>query len=219
MTETMSHQQEYLPGMGRDGLLWLYDPLTRLLGVPRAHGRLLEQVDLRPGQRVLEIGCGTGNLALLAKRRQAGADVVGLDPDPQALARAARKARRRGLAVQFDRGFAGALPYADASFDRVLSAFMFHHLAADERPRALAEVVRTLRPGGSLHLLDFGGAKDPHDGLVARMSHSNHRLEDNFGDRIPALMREAGLTQAHETGHRVTRFGRYTLWAAARPAT
>src|SRR5204863_7930373 len=108
MTETMSHQETYLPGMGRDWLLPLYDPLTRMLGMAGAHGRLVDQADLRAGQRVLEIGCGTGNLALLAKRRHAGVDVIGLDPDAKALARAARKARRRGLAVQFDRGFAGA---------------------------------------------------------------------------------------------------------------
>lgn len=217
MTETMSHQQMYLPGMGRDWLLPLYDPLTRMLGMAAAHGRLVDQADLRAGQRVLEIGCGTGNLALLAKRRHAGVDVVGLDPDAKALARAARKARRRGLAVRFDRGFAGALPYADSSFDRVLSAFMFHHLGADDRPRALAEVARTLRPDGWLHLLDFGGAKDPHDGVVARVSHRSHRLEDNFGDRIPALMRAAGLVDALEVGHQMTRIGRHTYWSARRP--
>jgi ubiquinone/menaquinone biosynthesis C-methylase UbiE len=217
MTETMSHRRHYLPGMGRDWLLPLYDPLTRALGMQDAHRRLLELADLRPGQRVLEIGCGTGNLLLLAKRLRPDAEVVGLDPDAKALARARRKARRRGLAVRLDEGFADALPYPDASFDRVLSAFMFHHLEAADRARALAEVARTLRPGGSLHLLDFGGAGDPHDGLVARLSQRNHRLTDNFGARIPELMSAAGLTGAVEVGHRVTHVGRHTYWSASRP--
>ena len=135
--------KRYLPGMGRDWLLPLYDPLTRALGIPAAHRRLVDQADPRPGQRVLEIGCGTGNLALLLKRLRPEVHIVGLDPDAKALARARRKAARRALAVQMDRGFAEELPYPDASFERVLSAFMFHHLDPADKRRALCEVTRT----------------------------------------------------------------------------
>src|SRR5215475_1104449 len=152
--------RSYLPGMGRDWLLPLYDPITRALGAPSAHRLLADQADLRPGQRVLEIGCGTGNLLLMVKRRHPDATVVGLDPDPEALARARRKAARAGLSVQLDRGFADELPYPDGSVDRVLSAFMFHHLEPADRRSALREVRRVLAPGGSLHLLDFGGARE-----------------------------------------------------------
>jgi ubiquinone/menaquinone biosynthesis C-methylase UbiE len=217
MTETMSHRRQYLPAMGRDWLLPLYDPLTRALGMQEAHRRLIDLAGLRPGQRVLEIGCGTGNLLLAVKRLGPGVEVAGLDPDPKALARARRKARRAALAVQLDEGFADALPYPDATFDRVLSAFMFHHLDASDRPRALAEVARVLRPGGSLHLLDFGGTHGAHDGLVTRLSRRNPRLHDNLGDRVPALMRDAGLTGAAEAGHRVSHMGRQTYWSATRP--
>jgi ubiquinone/menaquinone biosynthesis C-methylase UbiE len=215
---TSDPAKQYLPGMGRDWLLPLYDPLTRALGIPAAHRRLVDQADPRPGQRVLEIGCGTGNLALLLNRLRPEVHIVGLDPDPKALARARRKAARRALAVQLDRGFAEELPYADASFDRILSAFMFHHLEPADRRAALHEVARTLRPGGSLHLLDFGGTTDPSDGFMARLAHRNKQLRENFGDRIPTLMREAGLADAIETDHRVTRVGRYTYWTATRPA-
>ena len=75
-----------------------------------------------------------------------------------------------------------------------------------------------LRPGGSLHLVDFGGAKDPSDGRMARLAHRSKHLRDNFGDRIPTLMREAGLAEPIETDHRVTRMGRYTFWTATRAA-
>jgi SAM-dependent methyltransferase len=211
--------ERYLPGMGRDWLLPLYDPLTRALGMEAAHRSLADRADVRSGQRVLEIGCGTGNLAVLVKRLHHDVDVVGLDPDPRALARARRKARRRGVAVRLDRGFAERLPYADATFDRVLSAFMFHHLEPAGRRATLREVMRVLRPGGALHLLDFGGAKDRSDGLLARVAHRSPRLQDNFGDRIPELMREAGLSDPAETGHRVTVVGRYTFWSASRPGS
>ena len=120
--------------------------------------------------------------------------------------------------MQLDRGFAEGLPYPDASFDRVLSAFMFHHLGPDEKGRALSEARRVLKPGGSLHLLDLGGAKAPSDGLMARLSHRNGLLRDNFGGRIPALMREAGFADPAEVASRVTKvLGRITYYRATVP--
>ncbi len=219
-TQPVSHgaARAYLPGMGRDWLLPIYDPFTRLLGLRAAHEELAEQANLRPGDRALEIGCGTGNLALLLKRRQPNSIVFALDPDPAALARARRKAARAGLPVQFDDGFAEQLPYPDASFDHVLSAFMFHHLEPAARRDMLQEAKRVLRPGGSLHLIDFGGRVERSDGLVARLSRRVPRLSDNLGDRIPALMRQQGLAHPAETGHRVTRLGRRTRYQAANEA-
>jgi ubiquinone/menaquinone biosynthesis C-methylase UbiE len=191
------HGHGYLPAMGHDRLLRFYDPFTRLLGVRSLHRTLAGQAEIAPGHRVLEIGCGTGNLALLVAHRYRGASVVGLDPDPLALGRARRKATRDGLPVQWDLGSAGDLPYPDASVDRVLSALMFHHLDEAEKHRALSEIKRVLRPGGRLHLVDFGGHQR---GLLTRLTHRNRRLQDNAGDRIPDRMREAGLTDVGELG-------------------
>ncbi len=207
-------QRRYLPGMGLDLLLPLYDPLTRLLGIGAAHRELAAQAELQAADRVLEIGCGTGNLALLVKRSRAQIEVAGLDPDPKALARADRKARRAGLSLQLHRGFADELPYPDASFDRVLSAFMFHHLEPDQRTATLGEAARVLRPGGSFHLVDFGGNPDDLHGLMARLSRRSHALRDNWGDRIPTLMREAGLTDPREIAHLDRPFGRVTFFCA-----
>lgn len=225
MNEIASHQplplvadagRRYLPGMGRDWLLPLYDPFTRLIGVQSAHRKLAEQADLESADRVLEIGCGTANLALLAKRMRPQLEVVGLDPDPKALARAARKARHAGLALQLDRGFADELPYPDDSFDRVLSSLMFHHLDADLRAASLRQVLRVLRPGGSLHLMDFGGDSHHLHG-IARLARRSPVLKDNWDERIPTLMREAGFAEAAETGHLVKRIGRLTYYRAIRP--
>ena len=204
----------YLPGMGHDRLLPLYDPLQKLLGFESIHRQLVDQAGIRPNHRLIEIGCGTGNLSILIKRLHPQAEVVGLDPDPKALARARRKAAREAISVQLDRGFAEELPYPDASFDRVFSAFMFHHLEPDEKEKTLQEARRVLKPGGSLHMLDFGGAKVRSDGFIARLLHRSERLRDNFGDRIPTLMREAGFADPTEIAHRVTIFGRVTYYRA-----
>ena len=198
---------EYLPAAGRDWLLPLYDPLTWLFGVESAHLRLADQAALRPGQRVLEVGCGTGNLLLLAKRLQPKAELTGLDPDPKALSRARAKAARKGLRVTLDRGFGGALPYDDEGFDRVLSAFMFHHLDEAEKARTLREVARVLKPGGSLHLVDFASAHGP----------MKRRTAANAGDAIPAAMRDAGLGDAYEIARARSRVhGEYAFFRAHR---
>jgi ubiquinone/menaquinone biosynthesis C-methylase UbiE len=203
-------EHDYLPAMGRDRLLPLYDPFTWLMGVPRVHRRLVELAGVEPGHRVLEIGCGTGNLALRAQRMHPDAELVGIDPDPLALARARRKAERKGLPVRFDQGKAGELPYPDESMDRVLSAFMFHHLDDAEKRRALAEIGRVLRPGGQLHLVDVAGH---HHGSFGERMQRSERLRDNAGDGIPDRMREAGFTDVR-TGERGRL--RTTFYRAAR---
>jgi ubiquinone/menaquinone biosynthesis C-methylase UbiE len=165
---------------------------------------------------VLDIGCGTGTLAIQMCAREPGVDVVGLDPDPQALARARAKADRAGVCVTWQQGFADALPFADASFDRVFSSFMFHHLDAEVKRGALREVARVLRPGGSLHLLDFGGSGAHSHGLIGRLFHRSEHLRDNLEGRIPGLFEEAGLRDAHEVSHRSTLFGSIAWYRGGR---
>src|SRR5262245_62162845 len=145
--DARERQRTYVPAAHYDWLLPLYDVFTRLIGSEAAHRQLVDQADIEPGRHVLDIGCGTGNLTLLAKRLHPRAEVVGLDPDPKALARARRKAEERALSVRFDCGFSEELPYAEASFDRVLSAFMLHHLALEAKEKTLREVRRVLRGG------------------------------------------------------------------------
>lgn len=83
-------QHDYLPAAGSDWALPFYDFVTKLLGADRARNALLKQVDLKPGERVLDIGCGTGTFAVLLKQRFPNVEVAALDPDPKALARAAK---------------------------------------------------------------------------------------------------------------------------------
>ncbi len=188
--------RSYLPAAGHDWGLPLYDPLVKLLGGDKARLTLLDQADIPAAGRVLDVGCGTGTLIATVARTHRGISLVGLDPDPKALARAKRKIERTGAAVRLDRGFADALPYADASFTRVFSCFMLHHLPPRERLDALSEMRRVLEPGGSLHLLDFAPTPAGSGSGVARWLHSNHHLADNSEDRVIALMKEAGFAEA-----------------------
>jgi ubiquinone/menaquinone biosynthesis C-methylase UbiE len=124
-----------------------YDPLLRWTMREKAFkDRLLQQATIAAGQRVLNLGAGIGTLALMAKQRFPRAEVVGLDGDDAVLALARDKAARASLGVTFDRGLSFALPYPDASFDRVLSSLLFHHLTRDQKARTLREAIRVLRP-------------------------------------------------------------------------
>ena len=190
--------KKYLPAAGHDWLLPLYDPFVKLFGGDTARRTLLDQATVRPSHRVLDIGCGTGTFATLIKELYPDVDVVGLDPDPKALARAKRKAERAAVSIRLDEGFSDELPYMEASFDRVFSTFMFHHLQIDEKGKTLCEVRRVLTPGGSLHMLDFAGGEANGYGPLARYLHSGDRLKDNSEERILTLMNRAGFVSCEK---------------------
>ena len=192
----MSHaNRTFLPAAGLDFLLPLYDPMVKLLGAERARKKLFDQASVQPHHRVLDIGCGTGTLVVAIKGWLPSVEVVGLDPDPKALARSRRKAERAGVSIRFDQGFANALPYSDGSFDRVFSSLMFHHLPQDAKPTAMREVRRVLKPGGSLHLLDFEQEGPRSYNPLARWLHSGERMQGNAREQILGWMHEAGFVE------------------------
>jgi len=173
---------DFLPAAGRDSLLPTYDLMTRLMGVRRLHRTLIRQAALQPDARVLEIGCGTGNLSALAAKT---ADLIATDPDPKALTRARRKVPK----ARFEQAYAQDLPYADETFDAALSALMLHHLTPEARAEAFTEVFRVLKPGGAFHVVDITG-----HGALARSAQAH------FSDDLVGPMRDAGL-DAHEVSN------------------
>jgi ubiquinone/menaquinone biosynthesis C-methylase UbiE len=187
--------RDYVPAAGHDWALPLYDPLVRLTGMDKLRARLVERAELRAGQHLLDIGCGTGTLLVALKRRAPGAHVTGLDPDPKALGITRTKAQRAGLSLQLDQGFSDRLPYPDRSFDHVFSSFMFHHLAPQQKRDTLREAWRVLQPGGVLHLLDF--RDDPRaKSLLMRILHAaslHAKLAGQIESGMEAMIEEAGF--------------------------
>jgi ubiquinone/menaquinone biosynthesis C-methylase UbiE len=200
-------EKTFLPAAGHDILLPLYDSVTKLIGADRARSLLVPQSGLRPGHRVLDIGCGTGTLAVLMKRRHPLVEIVGLDPDVRALERAKRKARRAAVSVRFDQGFADSLPYRGGEFDLVFSSFMLHHLDTLSKEKMFSEVRRVLKPGGHLHLIDFGGPESAGGSLVSRWIQSHQRLRENTQIKVLSSMAAAGLVDARMVDRRPILFG------------
>lgn len=214
----LKNHHDYLPAAGHDLLLPGYDLLTRLLGMGRAYDTLAVQAGLSDGQRVVEIGCGTGNLAIRLKRSCPGADITGTDPDPRALARAQRKAK--GLTgIRFERAYAQDLPFGDGGFDRALSSMMLHHLDEATKTAAAAELFRILKPGGQVHIVDIGGDMSADHSAAARFIKHNHHNAGNLGDALPRLFGAAGFdcTVVDTVPHRL--IGRLTFYRAVRPKT
>lgn len=213
-------KKTYLSAAGKDWLLPFYDSFTWLLGVRAFHDKLIHQSAIKAGYHVLEIGCGTGNLAIQVKRLNSDAQVVGIDPDPKALALARRKARRSGYILQFDQGFSEDLPYPDASFDRVLSAFMLHHVQLDAKLPTIRETRRVLKPGGSLHLVDFkeGGQHEYGGGLHGFLASKVHGRHGSSPQQVVlGLLRDAGFEESHEVAHQTTILGRIVYYKAVGP--
>ena len=210
--------RHYLPAAGRDAFLPLYDPFTRLFGIDGLRMTLLDQAALQPHHRVLDVGCGTGSLAVLVKRLYPTVEMTGVDPDPKALARAERKAARTGVSVRFDRGFADALPYSAATFDRVFSSLMFHHIPRSDKEQSLREIRRVLRPGGRLEFLDIANPGSHSHSFLGRLIHSSRQLKDNADARILELMTAAGFERPTRVDDRGLLFGRVVFFQSTAPA-
>lgn len=208
----------FIPALRYDFLTPLFDPAMRwIMREERFKRPLLIQAQLRPGHKVLDLGCGTGTLTIQVKRHQPEADVWGLDIDPRILQRARSKAAAAGVTITFDQGAADQMPYPDGLFERILSSLVIHHLTTAQKQQAMREVCRVLRPGGELHLVDFGRPRGFYARLLGRFIASQEEAADNVQGLLPAMMAGAGLTDVEETTQVTTILGSLSLYRARKP--
>jgi SAM-dependent methyltransferase len=212
----------YVPALRFRALTGIYDPVVRATTREgEFKSRLLDQAALEPGEQVLDLGCGTGTLAIQAKRAQPKAAIVGLDGDPEVLGRAREKADEAAVELELDEGYSIELPYPDASFDVVLSTLFFHHLTGVDKRRTAAEVARVLRPGGRLHVADWGRPADPVMrvlGVSIRLLDGFEQTRANLAGALPEIFERGGLEDAEETDRLRTLFGTLALYRARKPA-
>lgn len=171
-----------------------YDLMVWILTLGRERPfreRLVELARLQPGESVLDVGCGTGTLAIAAKRRVGPrGSVHGIDASPEMIARATRKANKAGVDVTFRTAVVEALPFPDRQLDVVLSTLMLHHLPRPTREQSAREIRRVLKPGGRVLAVDFGMPGRHRKGIIGHLHRRGHLALDN----VIELMSASGLT-------------------------
>src|SRR6266851_1055094 len=190
---------------------WRYDRMKWFFDTFLFHGQMRELrqrtatlARLQPGDAVLDVGCGTGTLAMEVQSRVGRAGcVAGVDPGIEQIARARAKAARRNMPIEFQIGVIEQLAFPDQTFDVVFSTLMMHHLPAGLKRQGLAEIARVLKPGGRLVIADFKHKKE-RQGQAARFHAGGSSMQD-----LAALVSDAGFSQVETEEMQPPRFSAF----------
>ena len=208
----------YVPALSLRWLTPIYDPVVAATTRENEFKqRLAEEMDLHPGEHVLDVGCGTGTLALMLKRAEPAVELLGVDGDPDVLRLARAKAAAAGVEIDFSTGLAGELALPDSGFDKATSTLVFHHLPSPVKRAALKDILRILRPGGQLYLADLSAvpavlAKTLY--LPFRLFDGLENTADNFYGRLPRLMSEMGFVEVKHRARFLTVVGPVSITSA-----
>jgi ubiquinone/menaquinone biosynthesis C-methylase UbiE len=191
-------------GWRYDLMGWFHDTFSFRGKFRELRQKTATLAQLQPGEQVLDVGCGTGTLAIEVARRVGRAGrVAGVDPGTQQIARARRSAARRNMPIEFQIGVIEQLPFPDQTFDVVLSTLMMHHLPVSLKRQGLAEIARVLKPGGRLVIADFK-RKQERAGLAARFHAGGSSMHD-----LAAQVSDAGFSQVETEEMRPSRFSAF----------
>ena len=180
--------------------------ITTLGQARRLRKITVNQALVNPGDSVLDVGCGTGEVTLLAKSRAKAGSVYGIDPAPEMIAVARKKAARKRLEIDFRVGVIEALPFSDSSMDVVTSSLMMHHLPENLKVRGLAEIYRILKPGGRLLIVDFLRPTGSflHHLYIAFTRH--HGLRSGVED-LQGILKNTGFSQIDQLEEKILTIG------------
>ncbi len=191
-------------GWRYDLMRWFIDTFVFRGQLRKMRQRTANLACIQPGEQVLDVGCGTGTLAMEVQPRVgATGHVAGIDPGTQQIARARRSAAQRHVPIDFQIGVIEQLPFPDQTFDVVLSTLMMHHLPASLKRQGLAEIARVLKPGGRLVIADFK-RKQERQGQAVRFHAGGSSMQD-----LADLLKEASFEQMETEEMQPLRFSAF----------
>lgn len=214
--------EKFIPALGFHLFTPFYDLIVGLTGRERTvKEALIQQIDLQPGQKVLDLACGTGTLAVMVKKCESAIELNGVDADQRMLNKARRKTESAGVSICFDQALSFSLPYADACFDQVLSTMFFHHLTWDDKVRSVREVYRILKPGGQFYVADWGAPDSRLMRLLfltVQVLDSFDTTRDHIAGRMPELFAGQGFIDVKQPQSVNTIYGTIALYSAVKPS-
>lgn len=217
--------KEFTPALGHAALPPFYDNAIALMTREgRWRNALVNRVNPGASDRILDVGCGTGSLAIMLNRRAPSSVIAGLDPDADVLRRASQKANQAGAKIRFEQGFArdAAFVLSDGA-TKVVSSLVFHQVPMTEKKAGLAAMYASLVRGGEIHIADYGLQRTALMRLLFKQIQRLDGIENttpNAMGILPTLMNEAGFADVSEacvistpTGSISLYYGRKTVAA------
>lgn len=209
-------KEKFIPALRYSWLTKIYDPIIQhTMPEEKFKKQLISQANISENARVLDFGCGSLTLSLMAKRSNPAADVHAVDVDEKILKIAEEKQREAQADISIQRYEGRILPYQSNSFDRVISSLVFHHLSREQKMNALYEIHRVLKPGGEIHIADWGKAKNVFMRMaffLIQFLDGFKTTTDNVKGLIPSFMTQAGFAETIETSQYQTVFGTLVLY-------
>ena len=216
----MTEKKEFIPALGYNWLTGFYD-LTIKLTMPekKFRAKLIDKLDPKGGETILEFGFGTGQNIILAHQRNDKAKLTGVDIDPKVKAIAEHKINKLGFDITLDLYGGTTFPYADNSFDKVFSSLVFHQLDQTTKLSCLKEIYRVLKPSGQLTIGDWGQAKNKSMRFAfyfVQILDGFKTTNDNVNGLLPKFIEQAGFQNVTETDFINTKIGTYSYYRATK---
>ncbi|MDT5224371.1 MAG: hypothetical protein QOG19_1778 [Mycobacterium sp.] len=214
--------QSFTPAAGNPKLTKYYDTVVALMARERRwRTEAIRQLSLKPGEVVVDVGCGTGSLAVMMKRHESAARVIGVDPDPEVLAIARDKTRKAGVAVEFVRGMGdrAADLVGAGTADKTVSSLVLHQCPVPMKRAIIANMFQLLRPGGELVIADFGLQRNAlmRNGFrIVQWADGKDDTQPNADGILPELIEQAGFLDVTEVSVTPTISGSISVYHARR---
>ena len=214
----MTNNKKFVPALKFHCLTGFFDFLMSLTGLEeKLKDALLVQANIKNSDTVLDFGCGTGTLTIMAKKEFPEANIHGIDIDSGILKIAKNKVKNSGHEIFLKEYDGISLPYKDGAFDKVLSTLVFHHLIRERKIAILMEIYRILKPGGELHIADLGKGKSifmKGISLFIRFFDGFSNTFDNVKGLLPLVIEEAGFNKVVDHGQIDTLVGSISFYSA-----
>ncbi|HRE65722.1 MAG TPA: class I SAM-dependent methyltransferase [Cyclobacteriaceae bacterium] len=217
----MSDNKNYIPALKYDWLTRIYDPVLQLTMPERKFkSALINQMKIQANDKVLDFGCGSLTLSIMAAQKNKEAEFHGVDIDEKILSIAKKKVVGVGITIQTKLYDGGRLPYPDSYFDKVMSSLVFHHLTLRQKYGALDEIMRVLKPSGTVNIADFGKPANvlQRTGFYAvQLLDGFETTQDSVKNVLPNAIRETGFLNADENGVFNTMVGTVRIFSGLKP--